>query len=62
VSHALATFGPGRLLFGGDWPVAKLAGAYHRWLDAVRNMVSHLSPAEQAAIFTGNARRVYRLP
>jgi L-fuconolactonase len=62
VDHVLATFGPKRLLFGGDWPVAKLAGAYPRWLDAARNLVSHLSPAEQAAIFAGNARRVYRLP
>jgi L-fuconolactonase len=62
VDHALATFGPSRLLFGGDWPVAKLAGTYPRWLDTVRQLVSHVSPEGQAAIFGGNARRVYRLP
>ena len=61
VNHVLATFGPDRLLFGGDWPVAKLAGAYPRWLNAARALVSHLSSTEQAAIFAGNAMRVYRL-
>ncbi len=62
VAHALATFGSSRLLFGGDWPVVKLAGTYSRWLDTARQLVSHLSPAEQTALFTDNARRVYRLP
>jgi len=62
VDHVLATFGPARLLFGGDWPVAKLAGAYPRWLDTARQLVSHVAPAGQDAIFAGNARRVYRLP
>ena len=60
VLHLLETFGPGRLLFGGDWPVAKLAGSYLRWLDTARGLVSHLSTAEQSAIFHDNARRVYR--
>jgi L-fuconolactonase len=62
VDHVLATFGPTRVLFGGDWPVAKLAGAYPRWLDTARQLVSHMAPAAQEAIFAGNARRVYRLP
>jgi L-fuconolactonase len=61
VDHALATFGPGRLLFGGDWPVAKLAGSYPRWLDTARALVAHLPAAEQDAIFRRNALRVYRL-
>ncbi len=61
VNHVLATFGPGRLLFGGDWPVVKLAGAYVRWLDTARALVSHLSPAAQTAVFHDNAVRVYRL-
>jgi L-fuconolactonase len=61
VDHVLGAFGPGRLLFGGDWPVAKLAGAYPRWLDTARALVSPLSSADQAAIFQHNAERVYRL-
>lgn len=61
VGHALDVFGPGRLLFGGDWPVAKLAGAYVRWLDTARELVSHLSASDQDALFRRNALRVYRL-
>jgi L-fuconolactonase len=61
VTHLLETFGPSRLLFGGDWPVAKLATGYRRWLDVARHFVAHLSPAEQTAIFHDNAARIYRL-
>ena len=61
VTHLVETFGPSRLLFGGDWPVAKLACSYPRWLDLARQFTAHLTPAEQAAIFHGNAARVYRV-
>jgi L-fuconolactonase len=61
VSHLLETFGPARLLFGGDWPVAKLASGYVRWLTTAQGLVAHLSAAEQAAIFRDNAARVYRI-
>ncbi|HVU22984.1 MAG TPA: amidohydrolase family protein [Opitutus sp.] len=61
VAHLLATFGPARLMFGGDWPVAKLACGYRRWLDLARQFTAHLSPAEQRAIFFENAARFYRL-
>jgi L-fuconolactonase len=61
VNHALATFGPHRLLFGGDWPVVKLAAPYTRWLDTARALVSDLPPPAQTAIFHDNAVRVYRL-
>lgn len=59
--HLLATFGPGRLMFGGDWPVVNLAGGYGRWWEAATALLEPLAPAERAAIFAGNARRVYRL-
>lgn len=61
VTHLLETFGPSRLIFGGDWPVAKLACGYVRWLELARQFTAHLPPAEQAAIFSGNAARVYRI-
>ena len=60
-AHLLATFGPARLLFGGDWPVAKLACGYLRWLEIARRLTAHLSAAEQATIFSGNAERIYRI-
>jgi L-fuconolactonase len=61
VTHLLNTFGPSRLLFGGDWPVAKLACGYTRWLDTARGLVAHLNAAEQSAIFHENAARAYRI-
>jgi L-fuconolactonase len=57
----LDAFGPDRLMFGSDWPVCLLAASYGEWLDAARELVSELSPDEQAAIFAGTARRVYAL-
>jgi L-fuconolactonase len=61
VTHLLETFGPARLLFGGDWPVAKLACGYVRWLELARRFTAHLDPSAQAAIFHDNAVRVYRI-
>src|SRR5690606_11024584 len=61
VTHLLETFGPSRLLFGSDWPVAKLACGYLRWLELARDLVAHLSADEQAAIFRNNAAHIYRI-
>ncbi len=61
VDHLLETFGPSRLLFGGDWPVAKLASGYIRWLDTARELVASLSAEQQAMIFERNAEQVYRI-
>jgi L-fuconolactonase len=57
----LDAFGPDRLLFGSDWPVAMLATGYQRWVDVVTGWVAPLSASEQDAIWSGNARRVYSL-
>jgi L-fuconolactonase len=59
--HLLECFGPSRLLFGGDWPVAKLAVDYVRWLEIAQRFVGHLSASEQAAVFCHNADRIYRI-
>jgi L-fuconolactonase len=57
--HVLAAFGTARILFGSDWPVVDLAGGYSRWLSAAEALTGHLSEAERAAVFGGNAERVY---
>jgi L-fuconolactonase len=57
----LDAFGADRLMFGSDWPVCLLAASYDEWLSAAQELVSELSPDEQAAIFAGTARRVYAL-
>ena len=61
VDHALATFGPSRLMFGSDWPVCTLAATYDRVVESITGLTSTLSPDEQAAIFGGNATGVYSL-
>ena len=59
--HLLACFGPDRLLFGGDWPVVKLASSYTRWLDTARALLAPMRHVEREAVLSANARRVYRL-
>ena len=61
VDHLLATFGPDRLLFGGDWPVSTLATDYPRWVATVETLLAGLSAEEQRRIWSTNAARVYRL-
>lgn len=59
IDHLLASFGPGRLMWGSDWPVVNLAGGYDRWMEACQARLSALSGGEQAAIFGGTAARFY---
>ncbi|WP_428029405.1 amidohydrolase family protein [Ancylobacter sp.] len=54
----LDLFGPGRLIFGSDWPVLRLAGDYAGWLALCRDIVP---AAHHDAVFGGNAARFYRL-
>lgn len=61
VDHVLDSFGAGRVLFGGDWPVVKLAATYPRWLEAALELVSEACISDQDLIFAGNARRAYQL-
>lgn len=61
IAHVLDSFGPARVMFGGDWPVATLACVYPRWVEVVEGAVSLFSPAEQRAVFADNATRFYRL-
>ena len=58
---ALDAFGPNRMMFGSDWPVALLAIDYQRWVGIVRQFISTLSEDEQAAVEGGTACRVYGL-
>lgn len=57
----LDAFGPGRLLFGSDWPVCLVATAYSKWFDLVSRFFSTLSHDEQELIFGRNAQYVYHL-
>jgi L-fuconolactonase len=61
VSHALDTFGPGRLMFGSDWPVSLLAVRYHHWIQVLRELLAGCAEREQEQIWRQTALRVYGL-
>ena len=58
---ALEVFGPDRLMFGSDWPVARLAVEYGPWVKLMTTYLSKLSLSEQAAIWGENAIQAYKL-
>ncbi|WP_207435784.1 amidohydrolase family protein [Sabulibacter ruber] len=55
------TFGPKRILYGSDWPVCLVAGAYEEVLGIVEEYFTTFSRDEQALFFGGNATRFYGL-
>jgi L-fuconolactonase len=57
----LGAFGPRRLMFGSDWPVATLATTYQRWVDTVKAWIAPLSAAERERILAGTAVEAYQL-
>jgi L-fuconolactonase len=55
-------FGPGRLMFGSDWPVCTLAASYAEVVALARDALAvRLGPAELDAVFRANAISTYRL-
>ena len=59
VAHLLASFGPGRLLWGSDWPVVTLRADYSRWFETTTELLAGCTASERAAILGGNAQRIY---
>ncbi|MEJ7739750.1 MAG: amidohydrolase family protein [Chitinophagaceae bacterium] len=57
----MEAFGPGRLMFGSDWPVCLLAATYNQWVDAFNQYASEFSAGEQSALWGGNAAHFYQL-
>jgi L-fuconolactonase len=55
----LSEYGAGRVLWGSDWPVLNLTADYQRWLACCERLLAPCTEAERAAIFGGNAERVY---
>jgi L-fuconolactonase len=58
----LDAFGPGRLMFGSDWPVCRLAASYAEVVAAARALTHRLADDERRAVFETTASRVYGLP
>ena len=58
IADMLALFGPDRIVWGSDWPVLNLRGAYAEWLSFA---LAAVPVADHPAVFNGNARRFYGL-
>jgi predicted TIM-barrel fold metal-dependent hydrolase len=61
VLACIEDFGVERSFFGTNWPVDRLYSSYGDVLDAYAEIIAGFSPDEQHALFTGNAKRVFRL-
>jgi predicted TIM-barrel fold metal-dependent hydrolase len=55
----LETFGPERCIFGGNFPVEALYGTYGQMIDSFMAVIGDLPEAQQVAVMSDNARRVY---
>jgi L-fuconolactonase len=61
IEVVLECFGPRRLMFGSDWPVALVACNYMRWIGVVERATESLSPFERDQLFGSTARTAYGL-
>jgi len=59
--HAIECFGPSRCMFESNFPVDRLSLSYTVLWNAFKKMARQYSADEQADLFAGTARRVYRL-
>ena len=61
VNHCLDSFGPDRVVFGGDWPVCLLGAPLNDWITALTQIIEKRPATEQEKLWSGNAKTVYRL-
>lgn len=59
--HVLRAFGAERVMWGSDWPVARLRCEYVDWHDMALRLTADLSDAGRAAVFGGTAAAFYRI-
>lgn len=62
IDHVIGCFGFGRVMYGGDWPVAYQATEYPRWVETLAWAVQGCSEQELRGLFRDNAIAFYRLP
>jgi predicted TIM-barrel fold metal-dependent hydrolase len=61
VHTCIDAFGPTRSFFGTNWPVDRLWSGYGDVLDAYAELIADLPLADRAAMFCGNAVRIFGL-
>ena len=61
IDHVIDSFGFDRIMYGGDWPVAELAGKYTDWIQVLDWATAGCTPEEKRKLFRDNGIRAYRL-
>ena len=59
--RSMELFGPNRLMYGGDWPIAVLAGGYTRVWNGLRPLFDGLATEEREWVLGRTAAEFYRL-
>ena len=59
--HTISCFGAERCMFESNFPVDRLSISYHVLWNGLKKIARQYSEAEQQAMFSGTARRVYRI-
>lgn len=58
----ITAFGPERSMFESNFPVEKMGTGYATIWNTFKRVTAGASPAELSSMYSGTARRVYRLP
>ncbi len=62
INHTMDSFGPDRVMFGGDWPVCLLGvEKYTDWATALMAVVKDRTEEQQKKLFHDNAVKFYGL-
>ncbi len=59
--HVINVFGADRVMWGSDWPVARLRLEYEEWFEMSQALTSSLSDTQRQSIFSDTARQFYRI-
>ena len=61
VLSSIEIFGPGRIVFGTNWPVDRMYSSYPDLINAYAEIISGFSTDEQTAMFSRNAEALFRI-
>ncbi len=59
--HTIECFGPERCMFESNFPVDKRSLSYHVMWNGMKKIVADFAEPEKEAMFSGTARRIYRI-
>lgn len=60
LEHLWESFGPTRLLWGSNWPVAERAGDYATTLSVVEAFLAEIDPVDREAVLWATSKDAYR--